>query len=449
LETRKQSLGEEHPDTARSYHNLAHTLTDQAKYGEAEPLYRRAAAIFQKFNEASPPTIASLNGLARTLAAQGKQAEAEEVGRQVLVLCQKVLGADHPYSVASSLNLASYLAGRGDYGEAEPLLTAAAKSFEVTRRRISFSGLERTHFTAEHSPLPLLAAVAAQNGKPLAAWEAVEKNLARGLLDELSAQPLKEAERSRSQFLRQTLNRLDGQISALLSVATESSRKRTEELRQQREAAQAELAQFQSELADQYGVAAGQVYDLARIQRQLPPDAALVAWVDISRTHKGANPSGEHWTCVVRHRGPPVWTKLSGSGPSATWLPVDEQLAFQARRAFGSLSEDSEGHWADFARKLYGQRLAPIERHLGVEASLPGVRHVIVLTSAQMAGIPVEVFRSAMPPRGPCSPGCMKKRPKPNHWGGGRVPSVSWRLAIPSSSRPRPPRALRRRTMGC
>jgi hypothetical protein len=185
---------------------------------------------------------------------------------------------------------------------------------------------------------------------------------------------------------------LDGQISALLSVAAEASRKRTEELRKQREAAQAEFAQSQAELADQYGVAAGQVYDLARIQSHLPRDAALVAWVDISRTHKGANTSGEHWTCVVRHLGPPMWTKLPGSGPSATWLPADEQLAFQARRAFGSLSQDSDGQWADLARKLYGQRLAPVERCLGVEASLPGVRHLIVLTSAQMSGIPVEAL---------------------------------------------------------
>src|SRR5262249_31623734 len=152
------------------------------------------------------PTITTANALALDLAAQGKHAEAEEVCRQAVALCQKVLGTDHPDAVVSSFNLGSLLADRGEYGAAEALLTAAAKGFEVTRQRISFSGLERTSFAAEHSPLPLLAAVAARNGKPLAAWEALEHNLARGLLDDLSAQPLNEAERSRTQVFRQTLN---------------------------------------------------------------------------------------------------------------------------------------------------------------------------------------------------------------------------------------------------
>src|SRR5205085_11807143 len=138
-----------------------------------------------------------------------------------------------------------------------------------------------------------------------------------------------------------------------------------EQLRRQRDAGQAEFAQWQADLADKHGVAAGAVYALDRIQAQLRPDAALLTWVDFSGEPKGADPSGEHWACVVRHRGPPRWTRLPGSGPSATWLRADDQVALQARQAFSRVSQDAEGPWADLARLLYAQRLAPIEKHLG------------------------------------------------------------------------------------
>ena len=34
----EKNLGEEHPDTAESYNNLAYVLGDQGRYAEAEPL---------------------------------------------------------------------------------------------------------------------------------------------------------------------------------------------------------------------------------------------------------------------------------------------------------------------------------------------------------------------------------------------------------------------------
>ena len=45
LAIRLKTLGEDHPDTAVSYNNLASNLNAQGKYAEAEPLYRKALAI--------------------------------------------------------------------------------------------------------------------------------------------------------------------------------------------------------------------------------------------------------------------------------------------------------------------------------------------------------------------------------------------------------------------
>ena len=45
LAIRLKALGEDHPNTATSYNNLAATLSAQGKYAEAEAMYRRALAI--------------------------------------------------------------------------------------------------------------------------------------------------------------------------------------------------------------------------------------------------------------------------------------------------------------------------------------------------------------------------------------------------------------------
>src|SRR5262249_50665632 len=148
----------------------------------------------------------------------------------------------------------------------------AAKSFETAHRRISFAGLDRAGYTAGYSPFPALAAMAARGGKPEAAWQALERNLARGLLDDLSARPLSGEERRREQELLGRLDLLDRQVASLRAGGG------ADELRRRRDAAQTEFVRFQADLAGRYGVAAGEVYDLPRIQSQLREDTALLAW---------------------------------------------------------------------------------------------------------------------------------------------------------------------------
>src|SRR5207244_6323842 len=196
------------------------------------------------------------------------------------------------------------------YSQADEMAMAAAAGFQAARLRISFGGLERTTFAAERSPLPLLAALLARNGKPLLAWQRLEENLARGLLDELGArQRLAREERDRLTSLLGRLQKLDERIAALLGMKeqTDARRKQIDDLRKERDGLQLELTQFQAALEKKYGPAAGEVYDLTRIQGQLPADAALVTWLDLKALPKAADPNGEHWGCVVRNSGEPVW----------------------------------------------------------------------------------------------------------------------------------------------
>jgi CHAT domain-containing protein len=295
-----------------------------------------------------------------------------------------VLGEGHPVTAWAYKNLVLTCCARGDYRQAAELGAAAARSFESARRRISFAGLDRSASTAAYCPFPALAAVAARGGKPDAAWQALEQNLARGLLDDLSARPLSDPERRREQELLGRLDRLDRQVAALPAGANE--------LRRQRDTAQAEFVRFQADLAARYGVAAGEVYDLPHIQARLREDAALLAWLDLDDQAKRADPKGDHWACLVRHRGAPVWVRLSGSGPDGAWTDEDDRLRFRTRRAFARRPADADGQWKELAGKLAAQRLAPLEEHLKAGPGLPAVRHLIVLPSHHMARIPLEVL---------------------------------------------------------
>ncbi len=395
LAIHQRLLGEDHADTAMSYNNLAGNLNGQEKYAEAEPLIRKTWEVLgRQLGEGHPLTAKARSNLGVNLYHQGRYSDAEDLNKQALKIHQKVLGEGHPQTAWAYKNLVGNWWAQGKYAEAEKLGPAAAKSFEAARRRVSFAGLERAGYAAENSPLPLLAAVAARNGKPAAAWQFLENNLARGLLDELSARPLSDEERKREQDLLGKLKRLDSQIAALLGTAkvTETAQGRAEELRKERDAVLAEFTQLQADLAAKHGVAAGEVYNLDRIQVQLPEDAALLAWVDIRGQPKAADPNGEHWACVVRRRGPPFWVKLPGSGPGEAWTSDDYKLAERARQAFGNRPKDADGQWKDLAGKLSVQRLAKVEKHLGPAAGLPAVSHLIVLPSATMRGIPVEAL---------------------------------------------------------
>jgi CHAT domain-containing protein len=137
------------------------------------------------------------------------------------------------------------------------------------------------------------------------------------------------------------------------------------------------------------------VYDLARIQALLPADAALLSWIDLQSRPEAADPQGEHWACIVRRRGDPVWVRLPGSGPKGAWTRDDDALPAQVRARFVEPFTEAAAQWGEVAGRLYRQRLAPLAGHLGGRDDLPAVRHLIILPSAALAGLPVEALVEA------------------------------------------------------
>lgn len=387
-------LGETHPEVAQLYNNVAAILDDQKKFAEAGSLIRKALHTFEtRLGKDHPQTALVFANLAVNLHNQEKYVEAEPGLREALETHRRLLGEGHPGTAWMYKNLVTNCWVRGDYRGAVELGAAASDSFESARRRISFTGMDRVRRTDDLSPLRHLAASAARNGQPKDAWRYLESGWARGLLDDLSVRPLTDAERAREKELVRDLDRLNDQI-AMLPVgksASEETRKESDSLRRERDNLQSRFVELQIELARKYGVAAGRVHDLASIQNALAADAALIAWLDIAGDPTFKDPNGEHWACVVRHQGDPVWVQLPGAASDRSWQDGDEALTALVRGQFSSRAA-SKTDWRDAAGRLYRQRFDPIEKSLAARDGMPAVRRLIVLPSSQMAGIPAEAL---------------------------------------------------------
>ena len=127
----EKALGPEHPIVATSLNNLALLYRDQGKYAEAEPLLQRALAIYEEVLGPEHPNVAAgLNNLAQLYDAQGKYAEAEPRYKRALKIVENVLGPEHPNVAATLDNLAELYRAQGKYAEAEALYQRALAILE-------------------------------------------------------------------------------------------------------------------------------------------------------------------------------------------------------------------------------------------------------------------------------------------------------------------------------
>jgi len=398
LEIRRRLLTDDHPDTATSYINLAYNLNDQGKYVQAQPLFEKGLEIFRRlFNDDHPNTASGYSGLAGNLGRQGKYAQAQPLYEKALEINRRLLTDDHRRTAGSYSRLAGNLYAQGKYLEARDRWLRAVKSLDAARLRVAFSGLEREAGTKE--PVrPALAAVLARLGQPAEAWQPLEEDLGRGLLDELAARQdrrLAPGERARLRELTAALERLDKLVETTPKELDQIERaKRFEELKRQRELASIALGEFQTKLVQDHGPLAGQVATLNEIQAALPADAAVVAWVDIPPAGpNAADPDGEHWGVVVRSRGIPAWVPIAGTGANGLWTKDDTGLANRVRTELRTRPGAGPAVLQPLVERLRSQRLEPLAKALGAtSAGQPPARRLIVLPSRAMAGIPVEAL---------------------------------------------------------
>ncbi len=93
----KSSILPDHPSTASSLNDLAFFYHKQGKYEQAEPLYQRALAIYERvLGVEHPDTASSLGNLALLYYSQRKYEQAEPLYQRALAIRERVLGAEHP-----------------------------------------------------------------------------------------------------------------------------------------------------------------------------------------------------------------------------------------------------------------------------------------------------------------------------------------------------------------
>jgi tetratricopeptide (TPR) repeat protein len=398
LEIRRRLLTDDHPDTAQSYNNVAGNLNAQGKYAQAQPLFEKALKICRRLlTDDHPNSAKSYENVAANLNAQGKYAAAQPLCEKALEINRRLLSDDHPETARSYNNVAASLNAQGKYLEARDQRLSAVRSLDKARLRVAFTGMERAG-GAKESLRPALAAVLARLGQLAEAWQPLEEDLGRGLLDELDAREdrrLTPVERARLRELTTALERLDRLVETTPKELDQAERaKRFAELTRQRELASIALGEFQTKLVQDHGALAGQVAKLNEIQAALPGDAALVAWVDIPPVGpNAADPDGEHWGVVVRSRAIPAWVSIAGTGPDGLWTKDDVGLAERVRTELRKPPVVSSADLRPLIERLRTQRLEPLAKALGASVDgQPPARRLIVLPSRAMAGIPVEVL---------------------------------------------------------
>jgi tetratricopeptide (TPR) repeat protein/tRNA A-37 threonylcarbamoyl transferase component Bud32 len=105
---------------ARVQDAMADLLFAQGKYGDAERLFRSVITLRSRvLGPEHPDTLASRHRLIYALNEEEKHAEAEAEARAVVTLRERILGVEHPDTLLSRYNLASALYHEGKNTEAE------------------------------------------------------------------------------------------------------------------------------------------------------------------------------------------------------------------------------------------------------------------------------------------------------------------------------------------
>jgi CHAT domain-containing protein/tetratricopeptide (TPR) repeat protein len=285
-------------------------------------------------------------------------------------------------TIGARVWLATALARAGEPDRSRAEWRATARAVEVARVRATTQGSDRA-FLASHLAMRVLACDAAKSRQPEQAWRWLEASEGREVLDDVSWRSrvtLSDADRSRERALEERCRHLDEAAGVLVEKATQGDAavEQIQLLRQQQSDAWLDLKALRNDLASRHGAAAGEPFDVVRVQAQIPPDTALVAWVHTG-VGRRVGPDWVCWACVVRHTGAPRWVPMR-SVKADGWGRDDHQAVFDAGEAIEAGADVTQ--------------LAAI-RHRLVDPLLPeldGARNVVVTGGGQLARFPLELL---------------------------------------------------------
>jgi tetratricopeptide (TPR) repeat protein len=125
---RRDTLGEDHPDTLTSANNLARDLRALGEYQQARTLHEDTLTRYRRLlGEDHPHTLASASSLALDLYALGEDQQARTLNEDTLTRYRRVLGEDHPHTLISANNLARDLRALGEDQQARTLIRKSSR----------------------------------------------------------------------------------------------------------------------------------------------------------------------------------------------------------------------------------------------------------------------------------------------------------------------------------
>ncbi|KAJ5100914.1 hypothetical protein N7456_006966 [Penicillium angulare] len=142
----EKALGPDHASTLNTVNNLGNLYSDQGKLKEAEEMYQRALAGYEK--ALGPDHISTLdivNNLGVLYRDQGKLKEAEEMYQRALAGYEKALGLDHTSTLGTVSNLGVLYKDQGKLKEAEEMYQRALAGREESLGPDHTSTLESVH----------------------------------------------------------------------------------------------------------------------------------------------------------------------------------------------------------------------------------------------------------------------------------------------------------------
>ena len=122
LMIRKNNFGEDHADVAVSYSNLAPVYYSMGEYNQAKKLHKKALMIRKKlFGEDDVNVAMSYSALAPVHYSIGEYNQAKELHEKALMIYKKNFDEDHAHVATSLNNLASVNITLGEYNQAKEL----------------------------------------------------------------------------------------------------------------------------------------------------------------------------------------------------------------------------------------------------------------------------------------------------------------------------------------
>ena len=119
LAGKRAGARQEHPDTLTQRQQSGRLYQAQGRYGEAEPLYQAGAGrpVSRRWAR-SIPIRSPASIIWPALSSQGRYGEAEPLFRRALAGQERVLGKEHPDTLASVNNLAALYFTQRDWTRA-------------------------------------------------------------------------------------------------------------------------------------------------------------------------------------------------------------------------------------------------------------------------------------------------------------------------------------------